>query len=158
MNFGYYPAYPGNNTYQQLAQMQQQNGSTFIHVPSEEVARNYAVTPGGSVTFINDNAPYCYTKTAGFNQFDAPVFRKFRLVEETDSPVQKQNQTQNQTQQENSISFVTVEAFSNEMTDLRARVESLESMLNQQQSQQKLTNQNQQNERRNKNESSGKQR
>ncbi len=102
MNFGYYP-YSNTNAYQQqLLQMQQQaqqGSNSFIHVPSEEAARAYAVAPGGSVTFINDNAPYCYTKTAGFNQFDAPIFRKFRLVEETNSGEQKPTSGQ----QENSV-------------------------------------------------------
>ena len=61
----------------------------FVHIPSENDARNYPVAPGNSVTFINDNAPYCYTKTMGFSQFDAPVFRKFKIIEETASEPQK---------------------------------------------------------------------
>ena len=126
MNFtGYYPY--NNNPYQQLLQMQQQqNTNVFIHVPSEEVARAYTVAPGGSVTFINDNAPYCYTKTAGVNQFDTPIFRKFRLVEETS--VEQQKPTQNG-QSDNSPK-VTPEVLSTEIESLRARVQAIEDKFN----------------------------
>ena len=130
MNFaGYYPNY-GNSPYQQMLQMQQQqqNTNTFIHVPSEEVARAYTVVPGGSVTFINDNAPYCYTKTAGVNQFDTPVFRKFRLVEETS--VEQQKPTQNG--QSDSSPKVTPETLSTEIESLRARVQAIEDKFNNQ--------------------------
>ncbi len=155
MSFGYYP-YQNNNPYQQLAQMQaqQSNSNNFIHVPSEEVARSYAVSPGGSVTFINDNAPYCYTKTAGFSQFDAPIFRKFRLVEETDSPVQNQNAQQVQEQPDNGSSF---ESISKEVQTLRSRIEVLERQISdigtQNTPKQNQSVQPQQNERRAKNES-----
>lgn len=148
MNFGYYP-YQNNNPYQQqlIQQMQaQQSSNNFVHVPSEDVARAYSVAPGGSVTFINDNAPYCYTKTVGFSQFDTPVFRKFRLVEETNSSEQSQAQKpqQDQTIPENPGVLSEIEA-------LKTKVESLENRLNE------LTKPVQQNERKMKNESFGKQ-
>ena len=78
--------------FQQVQNTQQptiQNGG-FVSVPSETVARNYPVAPGNSVTFIDENAPYCYTKTMGFSQLDRPRFEKFRLVkeEETAQPTQ----------------------------------------------------------------------
>lgn len=75
------------------AQSQQQNSappaavqSGFIRVPSEEVARNWSVAPGTSATFINENAPYCYTKTVEMSQLDRPKFDKYRLVKEEDTP------------------------------------------------------------------------
>lgn len=58
----------------------QQNN--FIPVPSEEVARNYPVAPGNSVSFKDENAPYIYVKTMGYSQLDTPTFEKFRLVRE----------------------------------------------------------------------------
>lgn len=98
---GYYPMYQ-QPQYQQPVQqpMQQaqqtyspainqsgaqvQNGG-FVTVRSEAEARAYPVAPGTSVTFKNESAPYCYTKTMGFSQLEAPKFEKFRLVrEETD--------------------------------------------------------------------------
>lgn len=69
---------------QQNVQPQIQNGG-FISVRSEAEAKNYPVAPGGSVTFIDENAPYCYTKSVGFSQLDRPTFKRFRLVEESDS-------------------------------------------------------------------------
>lgn len=60
-----------------------QNGG-FIPVPSEDVARNYPVAHGNSVTFINENAPFVYTKTLGFGQLEQPIFVKYRLIKEED--------------------------------------------------------------------------
>ena len=77
---------PKNEPIQPQTQMQVQSGG-FIPVPSEDVARNYPVGNGLSITFKDENAPYVYTKTMGFNQLDAPVFTKYRLVKEDDSPV-----------------------------------------------------------------------
>ena len=64
-----------------------QNGG-FITVHSESEARTYPVAPGTSVTFKHETAPYCYTKTMGFSQFEAPKFEKFRLVKEDDGATQ----------------------------------------------------------------------
>lgn len=74
---------------QQTQQMQQpipnqiQNGG-FVTVRSEAEARNYPVAPGNSVTFKHETAPYCYVKTLGFSQFEAPRFEKYKLVKEED--------------------------------------------------------------------------
>jgi hypothetical protein len=91
-NNGYpmnYQFYQPNYQFQQQPQMQQnmqiQNGG-FISVPSEEVARNYPVAHGNSVTFKDENAPYVYTKTMGFSQLDRPIFEKYKLVREDDVP------------------------------------------------------------------------
>lgn len=79
-------------TQQQSQQMQQPaiQQSGFVLVPSEQEARNYPVAPGNSVTFKDENAPYCYVKTMGFNQLDRPTFERYRLVKE-DSVVTAQN-------------------------------------------------------------------
>jgi hypothetical protein len=90
MGFPYIPPY---QQYQQMMPNYQQpsgNGN-IISVPSEAVARNYFLAPGTSGTFINENEPYCCTKTMGLCQFDRPVFKRYRLVEETDEPQDAQN-------------------------------------------------------------------
>ena len=76
----------------QAQQMQQPTiqQSGFVLVPSEQEARNYPVAPGNSVTFKDENAPYCYVKTMGFNQLDRPTFERYRLVKE-DSVVTPQS-------------------------------------------------------------------
>lgn len=75
------------NSYGQYQPQQNsiQNGG-FVRVPNEAAARNYPIAPGNSITFIDENAPYCYTMTMGFSQFDRPKFEKFRLVKEEDVP------------------------------------------------------------------------
>ena len=67
-------------------QPQQQYPSGFVRVANENEARMYPVAPGNSVTFIDENAPYCYTKTVDRSQLDRPKFDKYRLVKEEDAP------------------------------------------------------------------------
>lgn len=99
------PYFPQNyNPYQQAMQQYQQamaqnmpqnnvqaQNNGFFHVQNEAQAREYPVAPGNSMTFINDNEPYCYTKSAGLSQLEPPVFKRFRLVEEIDTPQSVQN-------------------------------------------------------------------
>lgn len=113
-NYGrWFPDYPGQQMYndpaymrmmrqqQQTMQTPQQpqtqqmhqptiQQSAFVPVRSEQEARSYPVAPGNSVTFKDENAPYCYVKTMGFNQLDQPTFERYRLVKE-DVPVIAQN-------------------------------------------------------------------
>lgn len=96
--YGFYPAtYPGyyNPLAQQQAmqapqmQMQQapqqpqqvQNGG-FVRVKNEKEVIDYPLAPGYTMTFIDENATHCYTKTMGFNQFERPRIEKYRLVKE----------------------------------------------------------------------------
>lgn len=74
-----------NNPYFQ-PQYQQPQQTGLVSVPNIEAARNYPVAPGNSVTFKDENAPYIYTKTQGFSQLDHPVFEKYRLTKEEDTP------------------------------------------------------------------------
>lgn len=95
----YQPYYGNAPYYQQNPAMMQQNQqmqqaqqaqaqqptiqqSGFVPVRSEQEARAYPVAPGNSVTFKDENAPYCYVKTMGFNQLDQPTFERYRLVKE----------------------------------------------------------------------------
>lgn len=81
------------NTQQPQTQQMQQptiQQSGFVPVRSEQEARSYPVAPGNSVTFKDENAPYCYVKTMGFNQLDQPTFERYRLVKE-ETPVTAQN-------------------------------------------------------------------
>ena len=102
MAYPYYPTgynayYPATNTGvgnlasqmlqsqlvpQAVPQVQQIQSGGLVRVMNEEEAKNYPVAPGYSVTFIDDSVNYCYTKTAGFSQFDKPRFEKYRLIKE----------------------------------------------------------------------------
>lgn len=62
--------------------IQQQYQSGLISVRNEMEARNYAIAPGNSLMFKDENGPYVYVKSMGNSQFDQPVFEKFRLVKE----------------------------------------------------------------------------
>ncbi len=70
---------------QQSQQPQQIQNGGFVSVANEEIARNYPVAPGNSVTFKCENAPYIYTKTMGFSSLDTPIFEKYKLVKEEDA-------------------------------------------------------------------------
>lgn len=95
MNFPQYQQMPQMNGYQngsgsQMPQMQQiqqpapvQTG--FVRVQSEDEAKRYTVLPGVSVTFIDDNAPYCYVKSVPLSQLEPPTFKRYRLVEEEEA-------------------------------------------------------------------------
>lgn len=79
---GNYNPYFQQSAYQQpVAQTPVQN-SSFIHVQNESQAREWRVAPGNSVIFLDDNLPYCYTKSAGLSELEPPIFKKFRLEEE----------------------------------------------------------------------------
>ena len=82
---------------QQVQQMPIQNGG-FISVQNLEMARNWPVAPGNSVTFKDESAPYIYTKTMGYNQLEAPRFEKYRLVKEELAEEIVQNVAQNAVQ------------------------------------------------------------
>lgn len=143
MNFPQYQQMPQMNGYQngngsQIPQMQQMQQPApmqtgFVRVQSEEEARRYPVAPGGSVTFIDDNSPHCYVKSAGLSQLDAPIFKRFRLVEEAEQPAPSQNaQSGNlsapqKTDIDLSIYAKTadVDALRHEISDITAMVERL---------------------------------
>lgn len=105
---------------------QAQNGS-FIPVPSEEFARNYPVAPGNSVTFKNENAPYVYTKTMGFSQLDRPIFEKYKLIREEDTPDASESR-QNQSKIEK-VDNSSLDELKAEIDKIWAKIKSIEEIL-----------------------------
>lgn len=85
---------PMNNYQGNMQQQPQQiqNGG-FVSVHSIQEAFNYPVAPGNSVTFKDENSPYIYVKTKGFSQLEEPIFKKFRLIEESDTQPQESTTT-----------------------------------------------------------------
>lgn len=101
-------------------QMPHPFNSGFVHVQSEMEARQHPVAPGNSVTFIDDNQSFCYTKSMSFNQLDPPQFRKFKLVEVTEQHIVSDEG--NTTQPE-----PNTYALKADLEAVRAELESLES-------------------------------
>lgn len=85
---------PMNNYQGNMQQQPQQiqNGG-FISVHNIQEAINYPVAPGNSVTFKDENSPYIYVKTKGFSQLEEPIFKKFRLIEESDTQPEESTTT-----------------------------------------------------------------
>lgn len=87
MAYGYFPTnynpYPQPMQYQIPQMMQQAQQSNLIHVQSENQAREWRVDLGSSVMFIDDNAPFIYTKTAGSSQLEPAVFKRFKVLEDS---------------------------------------------------------------------------
>lgn len=102
----------------------------FIPVQNENEARMYRLAPGTSATFIDENAPYCYTKTEGVSQLDRPIFKRFRLVEETDTPQDAPQGSQTALQNQGiDLSAYALKAdldvFSRELDTLHRQLETL---------------------------------
>ena len=110
---------------QQIPQQVQQpqiQATNFLTVPSEEIARNYPVAPGNSITFKNENAPYVYSKTMGFSQLDRPIFEKYRLVKEDDvEPIKADSKSDEDIQ----IKLAEIDIVKEEIESLRAEVDEL---------------------------------
>ena len=83
---------PVMQSVEQQGQQMIHTSNDFILVKSEEEARKYPVAPGNCVTFKDENAPYIYTKTMGFSQFDKPKFERIKLVKEFDSEDEENEQ------------------------------------------------------------------
>ena len=127
------PAMMQNQQMQQAQQAQSQQPtiqqSGFVPVRSEQEARSYPVAPGNSVTFKDENAPYCYVKTMGFNQLDQPTFERYRLVKE-DSPITAVNDPKsNDSTKEGKVTDYAlksdIEAIRGELDDINAKLKFL---------------------------------
>ena len=94
-NYGNYGMYQPQSGYFQNNGNSSQINSGFVRVQSEDEAKRYPVAAGGSVTFIDANAPFCYVKTAPISPMDAPLFKRYRLVEEPDAQAIKNSNFSN---------------------------------------------------------------
>lgn len=79
----YNPYYPYmSQMYQPPQNQQPQNNGGLVMVRSIDEVMKYPIAPGNSVTFKDETAPYLYTKTMGFSQFDHPVIEKYKIIKE----------------------------------------------------------------------------
>ena len=68
----------------QATQPPMQNGG-FVQVRSFEEVRNWPMAPGNTVTFIDEARTHMYTKTASYNQLEAPIIVSYLVVREGDN-------------------------------------------------------------------------
>ena len=121
-----YPYFPQSYVpYGTQQQMQMPQMSTMIHVQSENDARNYPVAPGNSITFINDNEPFIYVKTASASQLGQPSFERYRVIREAAATEQKPPAVQESRDSGNATTENAAYALKTETDALRAEVERL---------------------------------
>lgn len=88
-----YNPYYNNMQYQQPIQQVQQlvqptiQQGGYIPVSSEKEAVDYLVAQGTSVTFIDGKNQKMYVKTRGFSPVEQPSFKRYNLVEITESEI-----------------------------------------------------------------------
>lgn len=126
----YNPYQQGYMQYPQYQMPQQPQQTSFIRVQNEMQAREWSVAPNCSATFIDDNAPYCYTKSMGVSQFDTPVFKKFRLVEEVETSQTSKNEpvTASETQSIDLSNYATkleIERLQAIIDDIQTKIKEL---------------------------------
>lgn len=103
-----------------------QNGD-FMPVQSEEEAKNYPVGYGNSVRFKDENKPYIYEKIMGLSQFEKPIFKKYRLVEEESSESTTAEEAPKIDILENTEKY---DELKNDIKDLRAQLNNVRNRLN----------------------------
>lgn len=110
---------------QQIQQMQQpiiQQGG-FIPVSSEKEAVDYLVAQGTSVTFIDGKNQKMYVKTRGFSPVEQPSFKRYNLVEITESELTPENEKPS-----NSIEYAEkseIEAIKGEIKRINGEIKKL---------------------------------
>lgn len=97
MAYPYYQPYNNYLAYQQTVNAFQNGNSSqsqlqtqmVVRVPSFEAVKTFYAEPGKTVTFFDDNAPYCYVKSGGASPVDPPKIRVFELIERTGTETSK---------------------------------------------------------------------
>lgn len=72
--------------------MQQSQTTTFINVPSEDVAYRWNVAPNSTANFINENQGCLYKKSVGMSILEPPVFEIYDIVKRT-TPQENQQES-----------------------------------------------------------------
>lgn len=67
--------------------------TSFINVPSEEVAYKWRVDPNTSVNFINENDGFVYRKSVGMSILEPFVFEVYQLVKIGDNKPKEDEHT-----------------------------------------------------------------
>lgn len=86
----------------------------LLRVHSEEDARAYPVQFGNSVSFIDEESKYIYTKTMDSSQLDRPKFEKIRLIKEEDV----QQEQEQSTKETKNTDYITREEFEQRISEI----------------------------------------
>lgn len=137
MAYPYYQPYNNYLAYQQPVNAFQNGNSSqsqlqtqmVVRVPSFEAVKTFYAEPGKTVTFFNDNAPYCYVKSGGASPVDPPKIRIFELVERTGAETLKNGDLSDAKQENIDISLYAkkseIEPFLCEIERISKEVEKL---------------------------------
>lgn len=96
--------------------------SGFVPVANEDVARNYPVAYGKTVSFRDENAPYIYIKAMGYSQLESPVFEKYKREEQPKQP--------NIANVEQKIDNVPLDEIKADIEDIRNQIKVLNDKMN----------------------------
>lgn len=110
-------------------QMPIQNGG-FVSAPNENYVINYPIAHGNCITFKIDGKPVVMEKSLGFSQFESPVVKRYRLIEED------AEQAQEDTSNDASGNFIDesikadIEALKTDIDSLKKQVKNIQATKN----------------------------
>ena len=112
-----YPQNYNQPTQQTQPQPPQIQNGALVPIPSEMDARNFPVTLGTSVSFKDESLPNVYySKTMPASQFERPIFKRYRMIEED---ISEQTQSaQNESK--------TTDADNSTIKELKSKIDMLE--------------------------------
>ena len=101
--------------------------TSFINVPSEEVAYKWRVDPNTSVNFINENDGFVYRKSVGMSILEPFVFEVYQLVKIGDNKPKEDEQTKSvpDIDLSNYITKSEFEAYKQTIDEMKKIVEEL---------------------------------
>lgn len=97
---------------QPVQQAVPQNQNLVVNLPTIEDAEKYPVAPGTGVVIKINNSPFILCKSMGYSQFDSPVLKWYKLIEE--EPIKAEESKVDE-----------INDLRSQIADLRAMIENL---------------------------------
>lgn len=131
-NGNYYGNYNPGTAQQAQAQMPNQltiqNGG-FVSAPNVDYVLNYPVAHGNCITFKLENQPIVMEKSLGFSQLEAPIIKRYRLVEEEATEEKTEEKTVNTGYDDGELR-TQINDLKTEIVDLKKQIKSLQGKTN----------------------------
>ena len=106
-----------------------QNGG-FVSAPNIDYVLNYPVAHGNCVTFKLENQPIVMEKSLGFSQLEAPIIKRYRLVEEeTEETTDSSSKDTNNGYDDEEIK-AQIDDLKSEIIDLKKQIKALQGTKN----------------------------